>query len=484
MEYSIINYSQIITDGSLRIDAEHYKNEYFRIKKLLVKNKSQELLSFIDRPVMTGHTPSMKNEKFYGGNVNFIKTDNLREHYIEGAFTHKLSEEGNKKIKRSSLKENDVLVTIIGATFQIVGRACLIKKKDLPANINQNIALIRVSKKISPEYLTVYLNSYYGRNYLWYLSRQTEQVNLNCREVEQLLVPVLSGNLIELIGELHKKAYSLYEKADELFQEAEQILLSEFNLLNWKPKHRISFVKKYSDTQSAERIDAEYFQPMYEEIVKAITTSKDHACLGDLASIKKCIEPGSEAYQESGIAFLRVSNLSKFGIKDGNQQYISEDLYRTIKQHQPKKNEILLSKDATPGIAYYLKDEPEKMIPSGGILRLKVKDEDKLYPEYLTLVLNSVIVQKQIERDAGGSIINHWLVDQVKNTLIPILPIAKQQKIAEIVNGSFCNRELSKRLLETAKRGVELAIEKDERQAQKWIDEESKKLTIYNKKAV
>ncbi len=138
----------------------------------------------------------------------------------------------------------------------------------------------------------------------------------------------------------------------------------------------------------------------------------------------------------------------------------------------------LSTKQGKNSIAYYLKDEAAKMIPSGGILRLKVKDEDKLYPEYLTLILNSVIVQKQIERDAGGSIINHWLVDQVKNTLIPILPVAKQKKIAEIVNDSFCNRELSKQLLDIAKRGVELAIEKDVRQAKCWIDEGIKKLGI------
>ncbi len=118
------------------------------------------------------------------------------------------------------------------------------------------------------------------------------------------------------------------------------------------------------------------------------------------------------------------------------------------------------------------------MIPSGGILRLKVNDESKVYPEYLTLVLNSVIVQKQIERDVGGSIINHWLVDQVKKTLIPVLPVAKQKEIADTVNESFSNRELSKQLLEIAKRGVELAIEKDEHQAQKWIDEKLNRIGI------
>lgn len=93
-------------------------------------------------------------------------------------------------------------------------------------------------------------------------------------------------------------------------------------------------------------------------------------------------------------------------------------------------------------------------------------------------MLNSVIVQKQIERDAGGSIINHWLVDQVKNTLIPILPVPVQKQISEKVNQSFFDREQSKHLLDIAKRGVEMAIEKDEKEAQDWIGMELKKLDI------
>jgi len=99
-------------------------------------------------------------------------------------------------------------------------------------------------------------------------------------------------------------------------------------------------------------------------------------------------------------------------------------------------------------------------------------------PEYLTLVLDSILVQKQIERDTGGSIINHWLVDHVKSTLIPILPLAKQKQISEKVNDSFCNRDLAKRLLDIAKRGVELAIEENEQSAEKWIKRELDKLDV------
>ncbi|MFA6992764.1 MAG: restriction endonuclease subunit S, partial [Candidatus Gracilibacteria bacterium] len=271
-------------------------------------------------------------------------------------------------------------------------------------------------------------------------------------------------------------SFESLKTSKSLYSQAEKLLLSELGLLDWKPKRVLSFVKNFSDTQKAERFDADFFQPKYEEIVEAVKKYKNGFDeLGNLTEIKKSIEPGSEAYQEKGIPFVRVSNLSKLELSDNNQQFISEELYDEFKTYQPKKGEILLSKDATPGLAYFLNEDPGKMIVSGGILRLKTKTEEVL-PEFLTLVLNSVVVQKQIERDSGGSIINHWRPDQAKATIIPVLKKEKQKEIKELVEKSFHDRKLSKSLLEIAKRGVEMAIEKDEQTAEKWINGEVEKL--------
>lgn len=210
----------------------------------------------------------------------------------------------------------------------------------------------------------------------------------------------------KMIASLFKRHSDLLENSKSLYSQAEQLLLSELGLLDWKPKHELVFVKNFSDAQKAERFDAEYFQLKYEEIVEAVkkygggpalskATAGKFDELGNLAKIKKSVEPGSEAYQENGVPFVRVSNLSKFELSTNNQQFISDELYDEWKTHQPKKGEILLSKDATPGMAYFLNEEPKKMIVSGGILRLK-PDSKQILPEYLTLVLNSVIVQKQI----------------------------------------------------------------------------------------
>ena len=53
-----------------------------------------------------------------------------------------------------------------------------------------------------------------------------------------------------------------------------------------------------------------------------------------------------------------------------------------------------------------------------------------------------------------------------------------QKNISEKVDRSFSDREQSKRLLDIAKHGVEMTIEKNEKDAQNWIDTELKKLGI------
>ena len=259
--------------------------------------------------------------------------------------------------------------------------------------------------------------------------------------------------------------------SDTTFRETQTILLSELGLADWRPEHQPTFVKNYSEVKQAERIDADFFQPKYDEVINAIKGySNGWDTLGNLAPATKCIEVGGAEYLEEGIPFVRVSNLSPFEITE--EKYISEKLYSKIEQHQPEKGEILFTKDATPGIAHYLREKPGKMIPSGGILRLKNKS-DKINNEYLMLALNSVLTKEQVNRDVGGSVILHWRPEQVEETIIPILPEEIQSEIQKKITESFDLRKQSKHLLECAKRAVEIAIEQDEQTATEWLEGET-----------
>ena len=190
-----INIKQLndLNKDDLRIEAEFYQKKYVNLIQLLNNHKCVNLSELVSKPIQTGHTPSMNNSSFYGGTIKLIKTDNLRVNEICPPFAHYLTKLGNDEIKRTELQENDIITTIIGATYSVIGRSCIIHEDILPANINQNIAHIRPDRnKILPEYLNVYLNSKYGKLFLEYLSRQMEQVNLNCNEVGMVKVPIFT----------------------------------------------------------------------------------------------------------------------------------------------------------------------------------------------------------------------------------------------------------------------------------------------------
>ena len=97
--------------------------------------------------------------------VYFIKTKILRENLIVFENSDFLPVESVSK--RSLLQQNDVIVTIIGATFEIIGRASIFLN-DYPSSVvNQNIAIIRVNEdQLNPFYLSVFLNSRFGREQL------------------------------------------------------------------------------------------------------------------------------------------------------------------------------------------------------------------------------------------------------------------------------------------------------------------------------
>ena len=379
----------------------------------------------------------------------------------------------HEEIETYKLKDKDVLFNRTNSQV-FVGRTGIFRKFS-EEDIVFASYLVRINPDpeiITPEYLTAFLNTKYGVLDVKRRARiSINQSNVNPEELKRVEIPLLCHELQTKITLSFDKAFHLIQASEAKYHQAQTLLLSELGLADWQPKPRLTFVKNYSNAQRTERIDAEYFQPKYEEIVHAIKSYADGwDRLGNLVTMKKCVEVGSKEYLNEGIPFVRVSNISPFEITE--EKYISEALYAEILQHQPEQGEILFSKDATPGIAHYLREQPPQMIPSGGILRLKSKTY-KLNNEYLTLVLNSILTKEQVNRDVGGSVILHWRPDQVQGTVIPILPTEKQDQIQQKVTESFNLRKQSKHLLECAKRAVEMAIEQDEQTAIDWLEDET-----------
>lgn len=454
-----------------RIDAEYYQVTYLHIEEALLRYNSKPLRNY-SKITGSAFYPAATHLYEYGDLpfircvdcISFLAITTRQDELFE-KIPIKFAND-HKNIKR--LKKGDIVITKVGTPCF----ASIVHDINDVA-LSRTVLGLKAIKGVDPYYLIVFLRSKYGYLQLFREREQTIQFQLTLDRVGNVLIfKPRDSNLEKLVA----NCFTLYEKtnreSEKFFTMVENILFAELGLTSWKPKHQLNFIKNFSVTKNAGRIDAEYYQPKYEEL---ITTIKNYSggwdTLGNLVTIKKCIEVGSGEYLDEGIPFIRVSNLSQFEISE--DKYISEEMYNDVKQHQPQKGEILFSKDASPGTAYYLNDVPVKMIPSGGILRLKL-NSNKVNNEYLTIVLNSILTKEQVNRDVGGSVILHWRPDQVKETVIPILPEKLQVEIQQNVTESFKLRAQSKHLLDCAKRAVEIAIEQDEQTAKTWLQNQIK----------
>ena len=463
MKFSIVKSSDL-TDSShsMRIDADFFRPDYLELQEKIVSIGSQKLVDF---QVEIRH-PKEIARNYVDDGVLFLRAQNVRPMSVDLTTNPVfVSEYDAERLKNNTIHYKDILLTRTGANFG----QCAIYLESSTAISSSHTFIIK-SGDLNPFFLTIFLNTKYGRMLLNKGMYGGSQPEIAPPFLQQ--IPVPNWKFIQHeIEQTYLKAQDLIQLSRTRYAEAEEILLSEIGLTDWQPQRQLKFIANFSDTQQAGRIDAAYFQPKYSEVVAAIKGySGGWDKIENLVTIQKCIEVGSDEYLQQGIPFVRVSNLSPLEITE--EKYISESLYEEVNQHQPQKGEILFTKDATPGIAYYLSEPPQRMIPSGGILRLKSKT-DKVNNECLTLVLNSILTKQQANRDVGGSVIMHWRPEQIARVAIPIINPKTQNQIKQMVAESSKLRWQSKRILECVKRSVEVAIEQDEESAIVWLKEET-----------
>ena len=444
MTYSIIQKSQL--EGGLRLNAEYYQPEYLKIRENI---KNIGFFNFGDIITAFGsgkNLPQTDNASF----IKFVRTQNVRPIIIDDNGMSFTQQKNYPK-----LNYGDLLFVRVG---EGVGNSSVVTKNFQDTTFSDNVIRIRI-KNVNPFYVSVLLNSKIGSLLMEQIKKGSARSLISRENLNSLRIPKIIQEQQIYFEDIVNQSEKLIIESEKIYSQAENLLLEELGIKDFEIDDDLSYIVNLSEIKSAHRADAEYFQPKYEKIIFLIRANGG-TMLGDLATMKKGIEPGSEVYQDEGKLFIRVSSLSKNGLEDKDQKYLSDELYQKLKKnYEPKVGEILLTKDATPGIAYVVK-EPIEGIVSSGILRLKLKNE-KVENEYLALCLSSVIGQMQAERDGGGSIITHWRPEQIKNVLIPILPKPTQQKIADLVQKSHEARKKAKELLEEAKQKVENAIENE-----------------------
>ena len=457
LECTEINFSWILEnnfDG--RIDSEYFLKKFSDVDKKL-SNLPCKTISEIAIKISDGthFTP-----KYTEQGKKFLSAINVSDNYFDLNAGYKfISENEHKELyKRCNPAPNDVLLRKVGVGPR---KACVVPNIGEEFSIFVSVALIKC-KSINPYYLSTFINSKYGQIQLLRFNKGISQPDLHLEDIARCLVPIFSSNFQNEIADIVKSAHKNFETADEVYKSAEKILAQELHLEDFKPSTKNTAEVSFASFMQAGRLDAEYFMPKYDDLQKfleKLPTVK----LADAVTIFKSIEPGSDFYANEGVPFIRVSDINKFGIGEPNIKLSMQ----VDKSFYPRKDTILFSKDGSVGIAYKVR-ENLTAVTSGALLHLTLKTAEIL-PDYLTLYLNSKLVQMLAERDTNGAIIQHWRISEIEKIPVPIIPMATQNEIAALVEKSFALRAESKRLLEEAKLAVEMAIERGEIAATEYL---------------
>ncbi len=157
-------------------DSQSTKWEARRLKELTTK-------------IGSGSTPSGGKESYQASGVPLIRSMNV--HF--GGFVHKglafLSEEQAEKLKNVTVKADDVLLNITGAS---IGRVATAPKSMEGARVNQHVCIVRPTTELFPAFLELFLASPVVQDMIDDVQVGATREALTKAMIEQFEIPVPS----------------------------------------------------------------------------------------------------------------------------------------------------------------------------------------------------------------------------------------------------------------------------------------------------
>ena len=134
-------------------------------------------------------------------------------------------------------------------------------------------------------------------------------------------------------------------------------------------------------------------------------------------------------YTETGIPFLRSTNIEPFDIKRDDIKYISSNFNESLRKSELHPNDVVIVRTGTPGAC--------AVIPAGvkawncSDLVIVRPHRNKLNPLFLASYVN--LASGVINTQLVGAVQQHYNVGAAKKMQIPLPPIGEQDKIASII---------------------------------------------------
>jgi type I restriction enzyme M protein len=300
------------------------------------------------------------------------------------------------------------------------------------------------------------------------------QQMITLERLREFIIPEVSKTFKLLIDQIYLKTCDLRQQSTAAYSAASTLLLRALGLESWQAPEPLSYVRNSREAFAAGRLDAEHFQPKYEEI--SCRVGQNVTNLVALGEIIQPVRNGFDArdFIEGGTPYIRVGDIKGCSIDLESTAKVSLELSEINKDIRLIVGDILFTRKGSFGNAAPVFEEHTGAIISSEIMLLRIKRawRDEILPEYLSLFFNSLFGKMQAERWAHGAAFYSVSQEDLQRFLVPVLELHKQKEISDLFFIYRQKNTEAARLLDAAKRAVEIAIERGEDKAMEMLREE------------
>jgi len=457
--------SILTNNETCRFDSEYFQKSFLEnIQKL--RNLSPQILENLAD--VKGGKRLPLGDSFVESGVSYIRAEDVKNSFVQYKNSPYISEKTHAELVAYQTSKNDVLLTIVGNSIGDVG---IVKFELDKCNLTENcVKVIPKSNQIPiiSDYLFLFFLSHYGQVQIEREKVGTAQPKLAIERIRRFLIPVVNTTFQKSLSDILIASNNLFLQKDDTYAQAETILLNALGMADFSPSTENVNVKSFKESFLATgRLDGEYYQPKYEQVRKA--------CFENASYIKFIRE--IQLHNSRGLQPEYVEN-GKLDVINSRHILEQELDYKNFEKttldnwdNQPKarvfRNDILIyTTGANIGrTQVYLSDK--QALASNHVNILRIQNEN---PIYVAFVLNSKLGRLQTEQLSAGSAQQELYPKDIENFYIPFVPPNIQSQIANLVQDSFTLKAKSERLLEVAKRAVEIAIEQDEAAGMAYIE--------------
>jgi type I restriction enzyme S subunit len=349
--------------------------------------------------ITKGTTPTSVGFNFTESGINFVKIESID---LNGKFIpnklSKINSECNSSLKRSQLKDGDILFSIAGA----LGRTAIVTKDILPANTNQALAIIRLKdvNTISKEFLARVLASEGILNQLSEMKGGVAQQNLSLSQLKDFIIPLPPLSIQQKI----------VTKLDAIFAEIDK-------------------------AKAAAEANAKNAEALFSQVLNNLENEYDGAVkeLGECAELLSGFAFKSNEYSngETDIPLLRGDNLNPKNIDFSVAKRFDRSRFDEYFKFSLATNDIVLGMDR-PLISAGLRiaKVQSKDVPSLLVQRvMRLRCNKNVDSDFLFYLLNSTNFIKHLVGEQTGLGVPHVSGKTISSFLLKIPTIEIQRKI-------------------------------------------------------